>query len=67
MDTLNTLAENEEKKQRAKQDTIDTLKKAIVKKLVSEYGSYKENHPGSQKHPGIKITISVTDQVTQVV
>lgn len=66
-DVLDTLKDNEDKKIRARQETIDTLKMAIVVKLISAYQAFKDSHPGSQKHPGLAISQSVTDQVTQVV
>lgn len=63
-DLVKSLTKNEQEKKRAAQEDINTLKLAIAKKLVSSYKAYKEGHPNSNKHPGVKVYNSVTEQVT---
>lgn len=46
-------------------DTRD-LKLAIAVKLVSAYRSFREVHPGTQKHPGRKVYQDITKQVFMV-
>lgn len=49
--------------ERAIPDDEAALRLAISKKLVSAYKSFKETHPGENKHPGKKVTDNITEQV----
>lgn len=62
-ETLKKLEASELLKVRADPDDEGELRLALVKKVKSDYKAFKERHPGRQKHPGMTIYKSVTDQV----
>lgn len=61
--TVKQLEANELLKERANPDDESTLKLALAIKILSDYKAFKETHPGTQKHPGVRIYKSATDQV----
>lgn len=61
--SLDSLHAKEVMLKQATPDEESELRIAIANKLITDYNAFKDTHPGLQKHPGLTIYKSVTDQV----